>query len=46
MEIQGQRLMIHRNGDYILLEGKRFPRLHATRPEAKLDETLKLLRSL
>ena len=46
VEIQGQRLMIHRNGDYILLEGKRFPRLHATRPEAKLDETLKLLRSL
>jgi transcription-repair coupling factor (superfamily II helicase) len=46
VEIQGQRLMIHRNGDYILLEGKRFPRLTATRPEAKLTETVKLLRSI
>ena len=46
VEIQGQRLMIHRNGDYILLEGKRFPRLTATRPAEKLAETLKLLRSL
>ncbi|MGA0846783.1 MAG: helicase-related protein, partial [Luteolibacter sp.] len=25
VELSGQRLMLHRNGDYILLEGRRFP---------------------
>ena len=36
VEIQGQRLMLHRNGDYILLEGRRFPRLQSARPMRKL----------
>ena len=32
VEINGQRLMLHRGGDYILLEGRRFPRLKAASP--------------
>ncbi len=46
IEIKGQRLMLQRNGEYIVLEGGRFPRLKATRPEAKLNEAIKMLRSL
>ncbi|WP_338687165.1 transcription-repair coupling factor [Haloferula helveola] len=46
IEIKGQRLMLQRNGDYILLEGGRFPRLDAVKPRAKLDEAIALLRSL
>jgi len=45
VEIQGQRLMLHRNGDYILLEGRRFPRLKAVSPEAKLAEAVEMLRA-
>jgi transcription-repair coupling factor (superfamily II helicase) len=44
VEIQGQRLMLHRGGDYILLEGRRFPRLKADSPRDKLAETLEKLR--
>ncbi len=44
VEIQGQRLMLHRNGDYILMGDRRFPRLEAARPEAMLVETIRLLR--
>jgi transcription-repair coupling factor (superfamily II helicase) len=44
VEIQGQRLMLHRNGDYILLEGRRFPRLQSVRNEGKLPEAIRLLR--
>jgi transcription-repair coupling factor (superfamily II helicase) len=44
VEISGQRLMLHRNGDYILLEGRRFPHLKAAAPAAKLAETITLLR--
>jgi len=44
VEIQGQRLMLHRNGDYILLEGRRFPRLKAESPKGKLTETVEMLR--
>ena len=43
VEIQGQRLMLHRNGDYILMGDRRFPRLEAANPEAKLQETIRLL---
>lgn len=43
VEIQGQRLMLHRNGDYILLEGGRFPRLQSVSPQGKLAEALNLL---
>jgi len=43
VEIQGQRLMLHRNGDYILLEGRRFPRLQSASPQGKLSEAATLL---
>jgi transcription-repair coupling factor (superfamily II helicase) len=46
VEIQAQRLMLHRNGDYILLEDRRFPRLQAHAPKSKLIETVKMLRLL
>ena len=45
VEIQGQRLMLHRNGDYILLEGRRFPRLQSASPQGKLSEAAILLRN-
>jgi transcription-repair coupling factor (superfamily II helicase) len=45
VEIQGQRLMLHRNGDYILLEGRRFPRLQSAGPQGKLTEAATLLRN-
>ena len=43
VEIQAQRLMLHRNGDYILLEGGRFPRLQSASPSGKLAEATTLL---
>lgn len=46
IEIRGQRLMLQRNGDYIMLEGRRFPRLTTTRPEEKMQEALNLIRTL
>ncbi len=46
IEIKGQRLMLQRNGDYIVLEGSRFPRLKATGAAAKLNESIELLRAL
>ncbi len=45
VEIQGQRLMLHRNGDYILLEGRRFPRLQSASPRGKLAEAVSLLQN-
>jgi transcription-repair coupling factor (superfamily II helicase) len=45
VEIQGQRLMLHRNGDYILLEGRRFPRLQSASPQGKLTEVATLLQN-
>ncbi len=45
VEINAQRLMLHRNGDYILLEGRRFPRLQSVTPEDKLKETVKMLKA-
>ncbi len=45
VEISGQRLMLHRGGDYILLEGRRFPRLKAASPQGKLAETIGMLRA-
>jgi transcription-repair coupling factor (superfamily II helicase) len=46
VEISGQRLMLHRGGDYILLEGRRFPRLEAASPQEKLAEVLEMLKKL
>jgi transcription-repair coupling factor (superfamily II helicase) len=45
VEIQGQRLMLHRNGDYILLEGRRFPRLQSPGLQGKLPEAITLLQN-
>jgi len=44
VEIQGQRFMLHRNGDYILLEGRRFPRLQSAKTGERLSEALTLLK--
>jgi transcription-repair coupling factor (superfamily II helicase) len=46
VEIQGQRLMLHRNGDYILLEGRRFPRLQSAKNQGKLPEAIRMLRNI
>lgn len=46
IEIKGQRLMLQRNGDYIMLEGRRFPRLTRTTPQEKLGEALNLVITL
>ncbi len=45
VEISGQKLMLTRNKDYILLD-RRFPRLTKTRPTDKLRETLKFLQDM
>jgi transcription-repair coupling factor (superfamily II helicase) len=45
VEIQGQRLMLYRNGDYILLEGRRFPRLQSVGLREKLAEAVILLKN-
>ena len=45
VEINGQRLMLHRNGDYILLEGRRFPRLQSASSQGKLTEAAALLQN-
>ncbi|MBQ3217493.1 MAG: transcription-repair coupling factor [Akkermansia sp.] len=45
VEISGQKLMLTRNKDYILLE-RRFPRLTKTRPADKLRETLRFLQEM
>ncbi len=45
VEIKGQRLMLQRNGDYIMLEGRRFPRLTTTSPIDKLAESIAMLRA-
>jgi len=46
VEISGQKLMLTRRGDYILLEKRRFPRLKSSSPQKKLNEALQMLRSL
>jgi transcription-repair coupling factor (superfamily II helicase) len=46
VEIKGQRLMLQRGGDYIMLEGRRFPRLTSVEPKKKLHEALEMLRAL
>ncbi|MCW1916085.1 transcription-repair coupling factor [Luteolibacter sp. GHJ8] len=46
VEIKGQRLMLQRGGDYIMLEGRRFPRLVSVEPRDKVIEALEMLRSL
>ncbi|MFC4992927.1 transcription-repair coupling factor [Rubritalea tangerina] len=46
IEIQGQRLMLTRNGNYIMLDGSRFPRLTEATPAKKLNEAISLLKTI
>ncbi|WP_205760953.1 transcription-repair coupling factor [Luteolibacter luteus] len=46
VEIKGQRLMLQRGGDYIMLEGRRFPRLTSEKPKQKLLEAVEMLKVL
>jgi transcription-repair coupling factor (superfamily II helicase) len=45
VEIQGQRLMLQKNGEYILLDGRRFPRLQSAGNGTKLHEAIDMLRT-
>lgn len=46
IEIREQKLMLTRNGKFITLTGKRFPRLASTKPLQKLKESLAMLQSI
>jgi transcription-repair coupling factor (superfamily II helicase) len=46
IEIRGQRLMLTRNGEFIMLEGRRFPRLPSEDPGAQLAAAVHLLRTI
>lgn len=46
IEIKSQKLILTRNGQFIQLEGKRFPRLTESDPQKKLTESLHMLRSI
>ncbi len=46
VEINGPRLMLKRNQDYILLEGRKFPRLNERDPLRKVEEAIGMLRRL
>lgn len=46
IEIKGQRLMLTRNNQYIMLSQTKFPRLKATNPHRKLLECIGMLRSI
>jgi transcription-repair coupling factor (superfamily II helicase) len=45
VEIREQRLMLTRNGSYITVSKKRFPRLTETTPEKKLNEARQMIES-
>ncbi|MDE0826226.1 MAG: transcription-repair coupling factor [Akkermansiaceae bacterium] len=46
VEIKGDRLMVQRNGGYIMLEGRRFPRLKSGKPGPMLREAVTWIESL
>jgi len=46
VEIREQRLMLTRNGEYIFISGKKFPRLVQSDPLHKLKETLNMLKTI
>jgi transcription-repair coupling factor (superfamily II helicase) len=46
VEINKNRLMLQRNGDYILPPGGKFPRLSSRKAADKLSEAIDLLKSL
>ncbi len=45
VELSNQRLILHRNGSPIVLDGSRFPRLTKSKPAEKLEEALEMLRN-
>jgi len=45
VELSAQRLILHKNGSPILLDGSRFPRLTKSKPAEKLEEALEMLRN-
>jgi len=46
VEIKGDRLMIQRNGGYLMLDDRRFPRLSSSHPASMLRESIEWLESL
>ena len=46
VEIKGNRLMVQRNGGYLMLDDRRFPRLKSGRPDSMLREAVRWLESL
>ena len=46
VEVKSQKLILTRNGQYIQLEGKRFPRLTETLPQKKLRQSIDMLLSI
>ena len=46
VEIKGDRLMVQRNGGYLMLDGRRFPRLSSGKPGPMLREAVSWLESL
>ncbi len=46
IEIKGQRLMLTRNNQYIMLSQTKFPRLNATSPDKKLTQAIEMLRGI
>lgn len=46
IEVREQKLMLTRNGQYIFIGNKRYPRLSETEPERKLKEVLTMIRSI
>ena len=46
VEIRNRRLMVQRNGGFLMLDDKRFPRLSSTDPSTMLSEAVEWLESL
>jgi len=46
VEIRGNRLMVQRNGGYIMLENRHFPRLRSSAPNTMLREAVEWLESM
>lgn len=46
IEVRERKVMITRNGDYIMTSKKRFPRLDSKTPDEMLDELLKLIQTI
>ena len=46
VEIKNQRLMVQRNGGYLMLDDRRFPRLSSVSPNTMLAEAIEWLESL